>query len=202
MTAHVVLTAIGEDRPGLVSGISRYIFESGCNVEDSRMAILGGEFAMLILVGGEQERIAHLLTGLEAEGRRSGLSIQARRTEGLEARGHEGGLSFEVCAQAMDHPGIVQRISQLLAERNINIRALDTRLSHAAHTGQPLFSLQARIELPDSEDVERLRRDLHEIGASENVEVELRPTGEAALPRRGPEEARAFGSELEAQPSG
>ena len=49
MTQYAVLTAVGPDKPGLVDAISTFILDHQCNMEDSRMGVLGGEFAMLIL---------------------------------------------------------------------------------------------------------------------------------------------------------
>ena len=41
----LVITASGEDKIGLVEGFTRRIGESACNIEESRMAALGGRFA-------------------------------------------------------------------------------------------------------------------------------------------------------------
>ena len=43
------MSAIGKDRPGIVADLAELIFEHGCNLEDSSMTILGGEFAVLLL---------------------------------------------------------------------------------------------------------------------------------------------------------
>jgi glycine cleavage system regulatory protein len=51
MTSHIVLTTIGDDRPGLVDEVSRYVFERGGNVEDSRMVNLHGQFVIMMLAG-------------------------------------------------------------------------------------------------------------------------------------------------------
>ncbi len=53
--SYLVLTAVGPDRPGLVSEISSMVLSAGANLEDSRMAILGGEFALLVLVSGDEK---------------------------------------------------------------------------------------------------------------------------------------------------
>jgi len=176
MNAYAVLTAIGQDRHGLVNDISRFLYDLGLNIEDSRMAILGGEFAMLILVNGDEPALQRLFDGIEAEGQRAGLTIHARRTEGAAIRPQHNALPYEVNAYSMDHPGIVQRITRLLAERKVNIRSLDTKLSHAPHTGQPLFSLLAHVDVPATENVASLRRSLEEIGASENIDIEFKPS--------------------------
>ena len=53
MLAYIVLTAIGPDRPGLVDEISSFLAARKINIEDSRMAVLGGEFAIIMLASGE-----------------------------------------------------------------------------------------------------------------------------------------------------
>src|SRR5207245_3797878 len=51
---HAILTAIGNDRPGLVDEVSQYIFQRGGNIEDSRMVNLRGQFAMMVLLSGSE----------------------------------------------------------------------------------------------------------------------------------------------------
>ena len=53
-----VLTAVGRDRPGLVEKISSLLLGAGANLEDSRMAILGGEFALILLFSGTDQAVA------------------------------------------------------------------------------------------------------------------------------------------------
>ena len=56
-TEYIVLTSIGADRPGLVDTVSEYVYSRGGNVEASRAATLGGEFAMIMLVSGEADAV-------------------------------------------------------------------------------------------------------------------------------------------------
>ncbi|MCZ7647641.1 MAG: transcriptional regulator [Planctomycetota bacterium] len=177
MPEHAVLTAVGPDKPGLVDAVSKFILECGGNLEDSRMAVLGGEFAMLILVSGSEAAMGKVLAGAEAAGARAGLSLQARRTRAPEQAAASGTIPYALDAYSMDHPGIVQRISHFLAERGINVRALETRLSLAPVTGQPLFSLHATLDVPSGVKVAQLRASLEAIGADENIDVELKPGG-------------------------
>ncbi|MBI5542945.1 MAG: glycine cleavage system protein R [Deltaproteobacteria bacterium] len=173
MTEYAVLTAIGEDRPGLVNEISKLIHQAGCNIEDSRMAVLGGDFAMLILVAGEKAGLDKVRDAASATGQRVGLTVQMRPTHkpGMPAKA----LPYDLRAYAMDHPGIVQRVAEYLAARKINIRAMDTRVTEAPHTGQPLFSLHAQVDIPAPENVAEIRRGLSAIGAEENIDLELKP---------------------------
>ena len=54
MSAYLVISAIGQDRPGIVDEVSAFILSHQCNVEDSRMAVLGGDFALIMLVSGPE----------------------------------------------------------------------------------------------------------------------------------------------------
>jgi predicted amino acid-binding ACT domain protein len=50
-----VLTAIGRDRPGLVAELARLVYDSDANLDDSRMTILGTDFAVILLCSGARE---------------------------------------------------------------------------------------------------------------------------------------------------
>ncbi|HDO34642.1 MAG TPA: glycine cleavage system protein R, partial [Chromatiales bacterium] len=54
----LVVSALGQDRPGIVNELSLAILNCGCNIEDSRMTVLGGEFAVILLVSGNWSTIA------------------------------------------------------------------------------------------------------------------------------------------------
>lgn len=175
MTHYAVLMAVGEDRPGLVDLVSKYILDCGCNIEDSRMAILGGEFAMLILVTGDSSAIDRLTRGAVEISANSGLTIQVKPTRAPGDSIKHGSIPYSIEAFSMDHPGIVQRISSFLAERKINIRALDTRLANAPITGLPLFSLHATVDIPSSHNVVEIRRGLENIAMQHNIDIEMKP---------------------------
>ena len=71
--SHAILTALGADRPGLVDEASRFIFDGGGNIEDSRMVNLRGQFAMMLLVAGSDQTLAKLRDGLTQFAQSSGL---------------------------------------------------------------------------------------------------------------------------------
>ena len=139
------------------------------------MAVLGGKFAMLILVQGEAARIEQAAAGAAAAGRKVGLEVQATPTASPEEARQASWIPYEIEAYSMDHPGIVDRIASCLAERQINVRALETRLSQAPLTGLPLFSLHASIDVPSQQRIAELRRELETLGTQENIDIEVRP---------------------------
>ena len=154
--AHLLLTGVGEDRPGIVQSLTRAIADQGGNLEESRMAVLGGEFAIIMLVSGEPAVIEALEDDKARIGERTGLSIQTRRTERREPGGEV--LRYHVEALSMDHPGIVNAVTDFFSRRNINIESLSTETYAAAHSGTPMFALDMIVEVPAGEKIAELRQ--------------------------------------------
>ena len=48
--SHFALTVVGRDRPGIVSEVTEILFKLGCNIADSSCSILGGQFAMILIL--------------------------------------------------------------------------------------------------------------------------------------------------------
>lgn len=144
--AKAVIATIGEDRPGLVNELAQIVLETGLNIEDSRMSVLGGEFAVLMSVAGAESALQQLEQQLATDTRNTGLAYLFRRTSERSAAANS---IFQVTVEAVDHPGIVHGIASFFSERGINIRELETQTTPAAHTGAPVFNVQMEIEVAD-----------------------------------------------------
>lgn len=164
-----LLTFVGPDRPGIVEAISGILSENRFNIEDSRMAVLGGEFAMILLVAGDQ-LIDPLIPELE---RRSGMTIHCRPTTGAGSANR--GIPFEVRGYAMDHPGIVHALAREIAAFGANIEEMETSTQPAPVTGTPLFDVRMRVSLPPEVSVKEVRKRLSEIGDEQNIDVGMEP---------------------------
>ena len=102
----LVLSALGPDRPGLVAEVTEYLTSRGANVEDSRMAVLGGDFGILVLVSGPEGRIAAVEADHEALSETTGLSVMLRRTKSPEEHRRAAVVPCLVTAEAIDQEGI------------------------------------------------------------------------------------------------
>lgn len=172
-THHLVLAALGEDRTGLIDEFSRSILQSGCTISDSRMAVLGGDFALLLQVAGNWNNIAKLedqLTGLE---QRLGLVITSHRTR--ERGGSSDLLPYGVDVVALDQPGIVHNLARFFSRRNINIQEMVTTSYAAAHTGTPMFSVHLTVEIPAHMQISALREDFMEFCDQLNLDAVIEP---------------------------
>src|SRR3954453_13005846 len=123
--AHAILTAIGVDRAGLVDEVSSFIYDRGGNIEDSRMVNLRGQFAMMVLVAGDEATIGKLRHEQAKLAQSSGLQVEVRptpdhrRSSAGQADPSAGALPLRFVATAVDHAGIVHEISHLLREMNV-----------------------------------------------------------------------------------
>lgn len=172
--SRAVIAAIGQDRPGLVNDLSQLAADLNLSIEDSRMTVLGGEFAVLMSVAGGDLPLKRLETKLGQLAQASELSWLFRRTG--DRVDVEGRVPYTVNVTAMDHPGIVHRIAGFFSSRNINIHNLETVTERAAHTGTPIFSLAMEVELPPDVRIADLRDEFFYFCDEHDLDAEFRPT--------------------------
>lgn len=169
----LVISAMGQDRPGIVEDLSRQILECNCNVEDSRMTVLGCEFALILLISGRWDAVAKLENSLDATSKKLELTISHRRTEARKPTGDSAPYAVDV--SSMDQQGIVHSLANFFASRKFNIEDLATASYSAPHTGTPMFSVQMTIGVPSSFRIATLREEFYEYCESMNVDGVLEP---------------------------
>lgn len=165
-----VLTAIGKDRPGLVHGMSSLIHGAGANLEDSRMAVLGGEFAMVLLFSGNDAALAKVDADRDRAAKQLGLEIFVRDTQAPSASAES---RHRLRVTGIDRPGIVDVVTNVIARREVNLDSVDTRVTHQPLTGTPVFTLQVELRLPAGVSLEELRTELQRVCDAEQLELEL-----------------------------
>jgi glycine cleavage system transcriptional repressor len=168
---YMVLTAIGPDRPGLVQEISRAIHESSANLEDSRMAILGGEFALILLFSGPPSAVDAVRARTATFESSLGLRVSLKET--TRAAVSQGFLPYRLRVSGVDRPGIVAAVSKVLAGRSINVASLESRVNNAPLSGTPLFLLHAELQVPSEVALSSLRRDFAAACDEENLDFSL-----------------------------
>jgi glycine cleavage system transcriptional repressor len=169
---HLILTAIGPDQVGLVQKISEFISRRGCNIEDSKMAVFCGEFAVIVLISGEGGNLVKIGRDYRQIETETGLAISIKTPA---ARTPESFLPYKLTASCMDHPGIVYQISGALSSLGVNIESMETKTYAAPVSGTPIFQLEARLAVPTRTNVNELRRRFAEIQREENIDIELSP---------------------------
>ena len=169
----IVISALGSDRPGIVQALSGAVLAEQGNILDSRMTVLGGEFAVLMLVSGSDTTLTRLEAALPPVAEQLDLTLTLRRT--ARAQAPAGARPYQVEVVAMDHPGIVHEIAQFFSSRGINISDLSTGTYAAPHTGTPMFSLHLTLSIPAEESMARLRDAFLEFCEERNLDATLQP---------------------------
>jgi len=172
-TNHLILTAVGPDRVGLVENISQFIARHGCNIEDSKMAVFCGEFAVIVLIGGDAKQLATIASDYREIESETGLTISTKTPAARAAA--QAFLPYKLTASCMDHPGIVYRISNVLSGMGVNIEAMETKTYAAPISGTPIFQLEADLAVPVTTNINQLRDRFSEIQRDENIDIELAP---------------------------
>jgi glycine cleavage system transcriptional repressor len=171
----VAVTVVGTDQPGIVAGVTKTLYDVGCNLEDASSAILRGHFTMTLIVGipGEMtaETLEYLLQPIAA---RHSLVVTVRPVEEVNVRPIEP--THMVSVYGADKPGIVFRVADALAELGANITDLTSRVIEGG--AEPVYALMMEVALSDPAAVERALEGLKsELG----LEVSIRALDTSVL---------------------
>jgi glycine cleavage system transcriptional repressor len=184
----LLLSATEPDRLGLVAELTRFIAEKGCNVEDSRVVVLGGYAGVMLLVSGDAAALKDLLEGLEGLRERHGVRLAPRRVAARRSA-QPAAPEMVVHARAIDHPGIIHALSDIVRRFGGNILELESASESAPQSGEPLFRLRMTVRLPPTVESAELWRQLEAAAASQGVDLEVHaapaPDGDSVV--HGPE---------------
>jgi glycine cleavage system transcriptional repressor len=168
MPKNIVLTLTGRDRIGLVDHVTSLVVTRGGNVGASRMAHLGGEFAMLMLIALPESEIGVIDQDFQSL-RGEGYQVSIVQTE--DSKKYDGWLPYEIEVTGADHEGIIHDIAHYLASRGINIENMDTSSNPAPMSGTPLFTMKGVVLAPPKLNFHAWSDELEEIGDKLNVNV-------------------------------
>ena len=177
MKSWFILSAIGSDRPGLVAELAQLISDNDANLEDSRMSILGSDFAVILLCSSDaKDAEQRLATGAKKLEREHGLTVLIRTLDGQRRPPipAPGMRLYRVEAAGEDRAGIVASLCRLLADRGVNIAELSTR-SRSGPGGSPHYEMTIAAEVPETADIRDLRRALEAEADRLVIDVELTP---------------------------
>lgn len=139
------LAAIGADRPGLVAAVADVLFEHGCNVEDSTMTLLRGNFSvMLVLAAPDGTDRGSLEESLRDACGPLGMTVALLDVKDTES---DHSPSHVVTVYGADKPGILQGITRAIAEVSGNITDLTSRLLASGST--PVYALMLEVKVAD-----------------------------------------------------
>ncbi len=176
MGRYVMLTAFGQDRPGIVAALAEGLYRLGCNIEDTCMTLLRGEFAMMVLVRLPAElapdRLADRLTPQTLP---LGLTLLCREISPEAATDAPGSPapSVMLSVYGADRPGIVAQVARAVADQGGNITDMNTRVIGSPE--HPVYAMVLEVQVPPEYRLESLHEALDRLKPTLGVDITVRP---------------------------
>jgi len=174
MPNHLVITLTGDDRVGVVDDVTKIFLANHANVESSRMARLGGVFAMLMLVAVAEDKQTEFQVALDGL-RSQGFELSIRPTVRGVSKKFTGWHKYQLNVRGADHEGIIHEIMHHLAQQGASVESADTGTEDAPFGAMKLFIMSAMVFTPPTLSLEHLQEELEAIGNQLNVDVEIAP---------------------------
>ncbi|MDG1752843.1 MAG: ACT domain-containing protein [Thalassotalea sp.] len=157
MSQYLVLTVMGADRTGSVSSLTKLASECGCNIVDSRMAIFGLEFTMIMLLNGTSKAISQIESKLPAVALKRELITMMKRTS--DYKHQEFTEHYQAEYAGIDQPGLLKAMTAFFAARNIDISSLKSEIN--PQNNQMNAAIQ--IALTKETTIEQLEKDYFDL---------------------------------------
>ena len=164
------LSAIGKDRTGIVSSISEILFNAGCNIEDSTMTLLSGQFAVILLLACPKDSdISKTKRKLNSSLKNLNLSYSVTEVDKpVNSKKNFG--DYIIAVYGADKSGIVYNVSKYLADNKVNITDVQTKISGQKNK---VYIMLLEVNIPKTIKIEKLKKQLQFLAQNLNVEIFL-----------------------------
>lgn len=169
MRCSLVLAVVSDDRPGIIEILSKVILDHGGEWTDSKMLVMGGKFAGILLVDLPCRERRPFFDAMDAF-KLQGLRVIVEEADQEDEREYYE-LNLEMVGQ--DRPGIVREITQLLAKNDIQVESLESRVESASMSGEALFFATALVNVPANVNLELLEGEFEGLANELMVDIKL-----------------------------
>lgn len=173
------ITAVGQDRPGIVAEFTGVLYRQGCNLEDSTMTRLRDQFAMMLIVEAPADAYLALESALRLIASQLGLSLVIRPVAAALPEEPPGEEAYLLRVYGADRPGIVHAVTSLLARHGLNITDLNTRVIPGGRG--PVYVMLLEVQAPGPEAVVSMGPELERLREQLGVEISCEPLDQEAL---------------------
>lgn len=171
--SHFALTIIGRDRPGIVAQVTEILYRLGCNIADSSCTILGGQFAMILILSQPEFTNRESFGGAFDDLEKGGLSVFLRTLQpGGETASKITGELCLISVYGSDKPGIVYPVVKELGDRQINITDLNTKLVGSPE--RPVYVMMIEAELPPGTELGEIAAIMADLKEKLQVDITVR----------------------------
>lgn len=166
--AHLVLTVVGDDRPGLVNALAEQVAAHGGNWERSELAELAGAFAGIVLVSVPDENQAAFVAALSDL---DGLLRVTAHGGSADADAVPRDRAIELTVLGNDRPGIIRDVTAAIAAHTLSIDTLRSRTLDAPMAGGILFEAVVAFRVPADTDAAAVTMALEQLAGEIQVDL-------------------------------
>ena len=180
MKTFAAVSVLGKNKPGIVAAVTKVLYETGCNIEDSSMTMLANEFAMILMVALPGKLTLKQLSAKFSPLLKLDLTVSLKALkQSEETKPCLKGSPHIISVYGADKPGIVYMVSKYLADNKVNITDVQTSISSVG--GKNTYIMFLEIDLPEKASIEKLRIELLKVAESLGVSVSVNPVDSPSL---------------------
>ncbi|HHE73876.1 MAG TPA: phosphoserine phosphatase SerB, partial [Desulfobacteraceae bacterium] len=163
-----VISAVGQDRPGLVHSVTQILSDLHINIVDIEARSVRGHFTMFLVVdlSASDKEYGDLLQALEPI--RSNFNMGIRVEPYVEGRRKVEKRMMIFTLMGKDRPGIVASVSGMFSENSINIETIKM-IARGEY-----IATEITIDTSDVPDIRSMRRMLYAFSEDSGLDVSLR----------------------------
>ncbi len=169
----LVLSVLGENRPAVLHGITRYIRDSGCNVIETRTSTMGNQITIMCHAEGGWDNLARFESGMAKLAEQLEIKLSVTRTD-MSVFSQEM-IPYAIDAVCLDQPGVLHDMVAFCADRGIAIAEMSARNYTATNTGVQMFTMQLAVNVPARTHIASLREEFMEFCDRMNIDAILEP---------------------------
>ncbi|MCP4270665.1 MAG: glycine cleavage system protein R [Gammaproteobacteria bacterium] len=173
MKKYLVITVLTRDRPRIANQLTSTVTESNCNILDSRMATLGSEFTISMLISGEAESLVKFENALKFLEQELDLQTQIKYTKPTEE--HHSLLPYSIQVLSLDAPGIIKDISTFFSNQSLNIENMHSESYKAPHTAAPMLTVDMTVNIPEGIKISDIREQFLDYCDELNLDATIEP---------------------------
>ena len=169
----VIISVLGNDRPGIIAAVSRLLYENDSNIENVSQTSLQSEFAGIFIATVPATMALPTLEGKMTDILNPmGLQVHVKPMEPRhEAVNGLLGESFVITTRGPDQKGLVARVTEIIANHEVNITNCQAVFKGGDDPNSNIMIYE--VDIPPRADQQALFQDLREKGAELKLQVSI-----------------------------
>ncbi len=169
----VVISVLGQDRPGIIAAVSRILFEHDCNIENVDQTILQSEFSGIFISAIPLDMtLIRLETALVQGLKPLGLHVYVKTLDPCKPDPKFiKSEPFVFTTRGPDQKGLVAKITAVIARHGVNVTNLKAVFKGGDEPSDNIMIYE--VDIPADTDQQALYQDLRGKAAELGLEISI-----------------------------